>query len=177
TLVFTAQWFRSGGLRCSPLNAALSVFGVNMADTKFKNSKFSFPDGWKRASNGGVVGKDKYRPDISVKDNDGNYILVMESTSAGDRKVGVGELLQADKFFRDEKVRGILIFSLCGQSATSPRKETQKDYIEPYFNYLAQCDSECGVKSVYFIQEQDFKAINWSVLNEEFKSKCLEINA
>ncbi|EGR1976109.1 acetyltransferase [Vibrio parahaemolyticus] len=22
-LVFTAQWFRSGGLRCSPLNAAL----------------------------------------------------------------------------------------------------------------------------------------------------------
>ncbi|EGR1549883.1 hypothetical protein DZF72_02040 [Vibrio parahaemolyticus] len=24
-LVFTAQWFRSGGLRCSPLNAALAV--------------------------------------------------------------------------------------------------------------------------------------------------------
>ncbi|EKO3590807.1 hypothetical protein M3898_003461 [Vibrio metschnikovii] len=148
-----------------------------MADTKFKNSNFSFPDGWKRASNGEIVGEDKYRPDISVKDNDGNYILVMESTSSGDRKVGVGELLQADKFFRDEKVRGILIFSLCGQSATSPTKETQKNYIEPYFKYLAECNSECGVKSVYFIQEQDFKAINWSVLNEEFNSNCLEINA
>ncbi|TOB15734.1 acetyltransferase [Vibrio parahaemolyticus] len=24
-LVFTAQWFRSGGMRCSPLNAALCV--------------------------------------------------------------------------------------------------------------------------------------------------------
>ncbi|PXB14474.1 hypothetical protein CXR47_25870 [Vibrio parahaemolyticus] len=23
-LVFTAQWFRSGGMRCSPLNAALA---------------------------------------------------------------------------------------------------------------------------------------------------------
>ncbi|TOL44717.1 hypothetical protein CGH96_24070, partial [Vibrio parahaemolyticus] len=27
TLVFTAQWFRLGGLRCSPLNAALYAGG------------------------------------------------------------------------------------------------------------------------------------------------------
>ncbi len=29
--MFTAQWFRSGGLRCSPLNAALVASGKNAA--------------------------------------------------------------------------------------------------------------------------------------------------
>ncbi|EGR0761923.1 hypothetical protein ETS21_23805 [Vibrio parahaemolyticus] len=28
-LVLTAQWFRSGGLRCSPLNAALCAYKEN----------------------------------------------------------------------------------------------------------------------------------------------------
>lgn len=148
-----------------------------MADTEFKNVKFTFPHGWVQETNGGIVGEDQYKPDISVKDKDGKYIMVIESTSTGDRKVGIGELLQADKFFNDEKVRGILIFSFCGKSKKSPRKETQKAYVEPYFKYLKECNSEYGVKTVYFIQEQDFKTINWSVLSKEFKSKCLEINA
>ncbi|EGR0930247.1 hypothetical protein EIC00_20865 [Vibrio parahaemolyticus] len=31
-LVFTAQWLRSGGLRCSPLNAALYASGISEQD-------------------------------------------------------------------------------------------------------------------------------------------------
>ncbi|POC61269.1 hypothetical protein CRN32_03950 [Vibrio vulnificus] len=30
TLVFTAQWLRSGGLRCSPLNAALCIIASSL---------------------------------------------------------------------------------------------------------------------------------------------------
>ena len=86
-------------------------------------------------------------------------------------------MLLAEKFFCDEKVNGILIFSLCGKSNKSPRKDTQKAYIEPYFKYLKSCNSKYGIKSIYFIQEQDFKALDWSVLCENFKSKSLEINA
>ncbi|EGR0292772.1 hypothetical protein FMH10_23490 [Vibrio parahaemolyticus] len=36
TLVFTAQWLRSGGLRCSPLNAALGLRGNYSARKYFR---------------------------------------------------------------------------------------------------------------------------------------------
>ncbi|EGR1879793.1 hypothetical protein D0D76_24235 [Vibrio parahaemolyticus] len=46
-LVFTAQWFRSGGLRCSPLNAALygrslcTIKRINMKKSKFQIAAYS----------------------------------------------------------------------------------------------------------------------------------------
>ncbi|TNY65902.1 hypothetical protein CGK65_00465, partial [Vibrio parahaemolyticus] len=35
TLVFTAQWFSLGGMRCSPLNAALVAKGKNAAKEEY----------------------------------------------------------------------------------------------------------------------------------------------
>ena len=124
-----------------------------MADTDFKSKRITFPENWTPHSNGGRVGKDKYRPDRSFQNANGEVVCVIESSSTNDRKVGVGELCLADKFFTDNNVNGILIFSLCGRSASPPRPDTQKEYLEPYFLHLKAQGRPHGVREIYFISE------------------------
>lgn len=140
-----------------------------MGDRIFKEREINFPAGWRRHSNGGAIGKDKYRPDLSFADEAGRVVCVIESTSTNDRKVGVGELCLADKFFSDADIDGILIFSLCGKSTSPPRPETQAAYIRPYFTFLREAKRLHGVKRVYIITEDDFESCGWAALSEKFK--------
>ena len=148
-----------------------------MADSEFKNRDITFPQGWVRHSNGGVIDSVKYKPDLSFKDEEGNVVCVIESTSTNDRKVGVGELCLADKYFTDNKSEGILIFSLCGKSQYPPRPDTQSQYLEPYFQHLKHINSQFGVREAYFIFETDFEILNWVALNEKFKEKSHVLKA
>lgn len=148
-----------------------------MADTEFKNQKITFEANWVDHSKGSVIGNDQYKPDRSFKDKNGNVMCVIESSSTNDRKVGVGELCLADKFFSDNGIDGILIFSLCGKSNSPPRPETQARYIEPYFLHLRAKGHLHGVKEVYLITESDFKSLGWVALNSQFKAKAHAIKA
>lgn len=143
-----------------------------MADTEFKSRHITFPEGWKRHSNGGVIDGAKYRPDMSFADEEGQIVCVVESSSTNDRKVGVGELCLADKFFSDNKMDGVLIFSLCGKSQYPPRPDTQARYLEPYFQHLKRGSTCSGVRVVYFIAEDEFAALGWEALTERFKAKA-----
>lgn len=143
-----------------------------MADRIFKERPIHFAAGWRRHSNGGAIGKDKYRPDLSYVDETGRVICILESTSTNDRKVGVGELCLADKFFSDANVDGILIFSLCGKSSSPPRPDTQSTYLKPYFTFLRQAKRAHGVKQVFIISEEDFEECGWEALGEGFKAKA-----
>lgn len=140
-----------------------------MADRIFKEREITFPAGWKRHSNGGSIGKDKYRPDLSFADETGRVVCVVESTSTNDRKVGVGELCLADKFFSDAGIDGVLIFSLCGKSTSPPRPETQAAYIKPYFTFLRAAKRPHEVKQVFIISEDDFELCQWAALGKKFK--------
>jgi len=144
-----------------------------MADRTFKECSITFAAGWQRHSNGGVIGNDKYRPDLSYADETGRVVCVLESTSTNDRKVGVGELCLADKFFSDANRDGILIFSLCGRSTSPPRPDTQAAYLAPYFTFLREAKRPHGVKQVYIISEDDFEACGWQALGDQFKAKAL----
>lgn len=144
-----------------------------MADRDFKKQTITFPANWKCNSKGSIIGEDQYKPDQSFKNEKGDVICVIESSSTNDRKVGVGELCLADKFFTDKKVNGILIFSLCGKSASPPRPISQKEYIEPYFHHLKSEKRPYGVSEIYFINQVDFEALNWVALDESFKQKSL----
>lgn len=141
-----------------------------MADLDFKNTKITFPSEpeWIDNSKGSEIGKDKYKPDQSFKDKTGKVVCVIESSSTGDRKVGVGELLSADKFFSDQEVEGTLIFSLCEKSNSSPTPTTQKAYLEPYFKHLRSCGRSHGVKEIHLILEDDFKSIGFEALSDNF---------
>jgi len=145
---------------------------VIMADTDFKNQKITFETNWVNHSSGGVIGNDQYKPDRSFKNESGKVVCVIESSSTNDRKVGVGELCLADKFFSDNNIDGILIFSLCGKSDSPPRPDTQAKYLEPYFRHLRACGHPHGVKEIYLIAEDDFASINWMALNSRFKEKA-----
>jgi len=148
-----------------------------MADTDFKNKPITFSENWTPNSKGGRIGKDKYRPDRSFKNENGEVVCVIESSSTNDRKVGVGELCLADKFFTDNNVNGILIFSLCGKSDSPPRPDTQKEYLEPYFYHLKAKGRIHGVREIYFISEEDFESLNWIALTEEFRKKAHQLTA
>lgn len=149
-----------------------------MADSEFKKHPISFPQqGWTPHSNGGVIGKDNYKPDRSFVNSDGNVICVIESTSTNDRKVGVGELCLADKFFFDFKVQGVLIFSLCGTASTRPTPKTQAKYLQPYFSYLRGSNREFGVSEIYILEEKDFAALQWQALTAKFAEVAMKLDA
>lgn len=149
-----------------------------MADSEFKKHPISFPqEGWSAHSNGGALGPDKYKPDRSFTNKEGNVICVIESTSTNDRKVGVGELCQADKFFFDSKVHGVLIFSLCGKASARPTHKTQAKYLQPYFSHLRSSNREFGVKDVYVLEEEDFASLQWQALTPEFAKLALKLEA
>lgn len=149
-----------------------------MTDAEFKQRPFSFPQGWTRYSDGGNIGPDKYRPDLSFADAQGKIVCVIESSSTNDRKVGVGEMCLADKFFSDSATNGVLIISLCGKPPKCPRPDTQASYLSPYFKYLRAADRPHGVKEVYIITVEDFEACGWRALSEDFiaKAKVLKEN-
>lgn len=148
-----------------------------MADTDFKNKQINFPSKWTNNSKGSRIGNDNYKPDRSFKNENGEVVCVIESSSTNDRKVGVGELCLADKFFTDNQTDGILIFSLCGQSASPPRPDTQKKYLEPYFRHLKTNRQIHGVREIYFISEEDFETSNWVALDDNFKKKAFVLKA
>lgn len=143
-----------------------------MADTEFKTRPIKFPEEWKRHSNGGAIDRAKYKPDLSFVDEEGKIVCVIESSSTNDRKVGVGELCLADKFFADNKTDGILIFSLCGKSQYPPRPDTQASYLKPYFQHLKRGNPPNGVRVVYLIDESEFAKLGWVALSEAFKKKA-----
>jgi len=146
-----------------------------VADSTFKNSPFKLPSGWKVHSTGGVIGNHKYKPDISIKDSNEKFTYIIESTSTNDRKVGLGELLLAEKFFIDEKQKGVLVFSLCGRSSSPPRPETQIEYVRPYFDFLKQNNKGAGVVEVNFIYEVDFKNAEWDLFSNDYSDKVLKL--
>jgi hypothetical protein len=141
-----------------------------VADSDFKKLAIHFPTRpeWTRYSNGGAIGPDKYRPDMSFTDPNGKIICVIESSSTNDRKTGLGELLLAEKLFADQQVNGILIFSLCGRSTSPPTPSTQRKYIEPYFLFLRDGRNRGGVAAVFFIDEHAFELGGWAALDSRF---------
>ena len=149
-----------------------------MADSEFKKHPISFPEkDWLSHSVGNAIGPDKYKPDRSFADDNGKVNCIIESSSTNDRKVGVGELCLADKYFSDNKVNGVLIFSLCGTCATRPKPETQLKYLRPYFLHLRSSGREFGVKTVYILDESSFAELGWKALTPEFERKALKLEA
>lgn len=147
-----------------------------MADSEFKKHPISFPNTeWKAHSAGTALGTNKYKPDRSFADSKGKVCCVIESSSTNDRKVGVGELCLADKFFSDSGVEGVLIFSLCGKALTRPVPATQLNYLRPYFSHLRSTSRKFGVTALYVLDEEEFAALGWKALTPEFKRIALKL--
>lgn len=128
-------------------------------------------------SRGTIIGNDQYKPDIGIVDSSGDVICCIESSSSGDRKATLAEMLQAEKYAVDNNLFLDLIICLSGKSKTSPTPKTQKLYLEPYFSFLKQNrkDEKIGIKKLYLIGELSF--INYildnrSILEDDFVKEC-----
>lgn len=55
-----------------------------MADLTFKNGPFKLPGGSKVHGAGQEIGKQKYKPDISLKNSNDQFSYIFESTSTND---------------------------------------------------------------------------------------------
>jgi len=148
-----------------------------MADSDFKSKPICFPGGWLPNSRGSIIGNFQYKPDRSFKDGSGKVVCVIESSSTNDRKVGVGELCLADKFFSDCEVDGVLIFSLCGKSQYPPSPRSQAEYLDPYFRHLRSSGAPYGVKEIHFILEEAFESLRWFALDENFCARAVSLTA
>lgn len=149
-----------------------------MKDAKFKQAPISFPQGsaLHSHSHGSAIGSSKYQPDRSFADSQGRIVCVFESSSTGERKVGVAEMNLADKFFSDSATDGVLVFSLCGSSSTSPRPDTQAPYLLPHFRHLRAANRPHGLKEVFIICQKDFESCGWMAFSKDFMARAYVLN-
>ncbi len=94
-----------------------------------------------------------YHPDKILKKD--NSIIILESSSAGDRKVHIGELTQFLTYVSccDRNIDIYFVLFLCGDSKTAPKVENEIERLRYYYNNYPMKNSDREkIKGVY---------INW----------------
>lgn len=118
--------------------------------------------------------RDYYTPDL-IFTND-KEIIICESSSASDRKVHLGEVLQFIAFAnesKDEREFKLLIL-LCGKSASPPTKELQFDRIKHYVDFLYNQNNET-FKNINYIGVGKFDEVELESELNNIISKCKSI--
>ena len=156
----------------------INVKMESLPDKEFRNLDFVLPNNQKVNTRGSIIGQDQYKPDISIVNSRNEVVFCIESSSSGDRKATLAEILQAEKYANDHKAHIELLICLAGNSKNSPTPTTQREYLKPYFDFLVKCRNveNFGVEKIYLLNESDFLAFVASgkcILNEKFKKECL----
>lgn len=114
-------------------------------DVEFKN-KCNF-EGYKKIQ----IRRKFYSPDCVFEKE--NVIIVAESSSTGDRKVHIGELIQFIEYAHSMKNKDFYYFLfLCGENVTSPRAETEKPRLKHYYDSYAVNKSD-NIKGIYVVDQ------------------------
>ena len=130
-----------------------------MKDSDFKNLPHKFEESYERYN---VPGK--YNPDVVAINNTSKKALIIESSSTGDRKVNIGEMLQADKWLRDEGYQGTLIIVLDGKGKYPPTCKDQKERLLPLFDEYLE-NSITGLEKVLIITQFDYEQAAYDINN------------
>jgi predicted kinase len=160
----------------------ISIKNSGLSDKEFRNSEILLPNGFKIHTRGCNIDSNRYKPDISIVDSNNKIKIIIESSSSGDRKSILAELLQAEKFSTENNFYITLLMCLSGKSKTSPTPQTQKDYLAPYFKFLCSLrkNKSLGVQEIMLISEMDYIDIiiknNEMLLNQNFIKKCEKIS-
>lgn len=91
-----------------------------------------------------------YIPDKVLRNKDS--IIILESSSTGDRKVHVGELTQFLTYVSccNENLDFYFVLFLCGNSNNSPKKESEKERLKYYYNnYSIKNIDRKKIKGIY----------------------------
>lgn len=148
-----------------------------MKDKDFKNQDIALCNGLKIATQGTIIGEDQYKPDISISDLANKTVCCIESSSTGDRKVSLGEMLQAEKYALDMDLSLLLIICLCGKGKNASTPESLFNYLKPYFIFLKESrrKTNSGIKKILIIGEknyEDYISSGQNIFKPTFENKC-----
>lgn len=141
-----------------------------MSDKDFKQSqiegfeKLNLPKEW----------REKYNPDVAVKKD--KTVIIMESSSTGDRKVHIGELAQFLAFVNSdtEYEEFYYVLLLCGVSENSPKEATELSRLQFYYdNYPISKNKREKIKGIYIKEEKSDKLT--LTLDEIKKYECISL--
>lgn len=149
-----------------------------ISDKEFRELNIICENDLKVYSRGIIIGNDKYKPDLSIINTRKKVVCCIESSSSGDRKATLAEMLQAEKFSYDQKHNIDLIISLSGKSETSPTPQTQARYLQPYLKFLKEMrgNKKYGINKLLLIDQSKFieSLVNMNpILSEKFSKNCL----
>lgn len=113
---------------------------------------------------------DYYQPDkIFTSINNKMEFIVMESSSTGDRKVHIGELLQFLTFVSSKDIyieKATYILFLCGKGKSSPTVNGEYNRLKYYFdNYPIKPEVLKKIKGIYITDTKDYSSLDISKIN------------
>lgn len=121
-----------------------------MSDSEFKKSqikgfvKLDLSKDW----------SELYRPDVVVKKD--KTMVIMESSSTGDRKAHIGELTQFLEYVSSdtEFEEFYYVLFLCGSAKNSPKKETELLRLQFYYDsFPISKRARDKIKGIYIKEE------------------------
>lgn len=115
----------------------------------------------------------KYSPDKCLRKKATGEFLIIEQSSTGDRKVNIGELVQAAIWLCEKKAKGMLVYILTGNSSTSSTPKTLKKYLQPYYEWITENISVDLNVLIKIMEPKEIKNIE-SILVENDKSVSLK---
>lgn len=124
-------------------------------DAKIKN-KCNF-EGYEKIK----IKHDFYKPDCVFEN--GKDVIIVESSSTGDRKVHIGEMVQFIEYASSMKDKCFyFVLFLCGTSKTSPKANTVKGRLEYYYSSCA-INKNDNIKGIYVVEQKEVDITKLSI--------------
>jgi len=132
-----------------------------MRDTDFKKIVFICKD----KKNNNYPLRYFYNPDV-VFTLGNKKMVIIEHSSTGDRKVHIGELLQAYQYAVESGNKCTFILVLDGKNETSPTVDAERERLSFYYEFLKKLTNK-DLMQVYVFDMKDIKKImnNENVIN------------
>jgi hypothetical protein len=109
-----------------------------------------------------------YHPDLTLENK--SHLIIFESSSTGDRKVHIGELVQFLTYINSNSIYNeySFILSLCGASETSPSIQEEIGRLQYYYDSFPLSKvKRSQIKKIAVVDQNDF---DWANLDEEIIS-------
>ncbi len=124
-----------------------------------KNSEFRSMNhqvgNYEIATNGSQVSQG-YKPDITIKNSNGETIYILESEQKTDRKAFIGDVIKAEKYAQEYNFSPVLVIVMKEFNNTTVKQIA--DHLKPYVTWLSHIISDgLKLKKVIIISDNCYK--------------------
>ncbi len=124
-----------------------------MNDAKFK--ALSHPIGNNKVATRGTAVATGYKPDITVRDEEGNLTYILESEQKTDRKAFLGDLLKAEMYAEQQQAKPALVIVMQPQDNTTTQQIAT--HLSPYIKWLARKQGgNLNLTHIHILSDADY---------------------